>query len=141
MMRVITRNIKKDKDEAIYDLQKFDDEIAQLEQDLEQTAKKKKEALNTFDNVTRTIIADEIANNSQPRIDGLTEELKELARQRRYVETIVKEKKIFITDNYGIYTGREFLTAERLDALKALIDSGEAKNISEAIDIYKNTKK
>ena len=31
--------------------------------------------------------------------------------------------------------------AERLDALKALIDSGEAKNISEAIDIYKNTKK
>lgn len=141
MMRVITRNIKKDKDEAIYDLQKFDDEIAQLEQDLEQTAKKKKEALNTFDNVTRTIIADEIANNSQPRIDGLTEELKETARQRRYVETIVKEKKIFITDNSGIYTGREFLTAERLDALKALIDSGEAKNISEAIDIYKNTKK
>lgn len=42
MMRVITRNIKKDKDEAIYDLQKFDDEIAQLEQDLEQTAKKRR---------------------------------------------------------------------------------------------------
>lgn len=140
MMRVIIRNIKKDKNEAIYNLEKYDDEIAQLEEDLEQIARKKKEALSTFDNVTRTIIADEITSNSQQKIDELGEKLEEAAGQRRYVETMLKEKKIFITDNYESYLGHEFLTAERLEALKELIDSGRAKNITEAIDLYKNRK-
>lgn len=50
---VITSSIRRDRSEALYDLEKYDDEISQMEQDLEETAKKKKDALNTFENVTK----------------------------------------------------------------------------------------
>ena len=49
-----------------------------------------------------------------------------------------KEKKIFITDTYESYVGKEFLTAERLEELRRILESGEAGNISEAIEVYKN---
>ena len=37
-------SIRRDRSEALYDLEKYDDEISQMEQDLEETAKKKKDA-------------------------------------------------------------------------------------------------
>ena len=40
---VITSSIRRDRSEALYDLEKYDDEISQMEQDLEETAKKKKD--------------------------------------------------------------------------------------------------
>lgn len=140
-IRVITTSIRKDRDEAIYNLEKFDDEIAQLDQDLSETLQKKKDALNTFENVTKTIITDEIMGNSREKIESLTEALHEASSRLRYTETIIKEKKIYITDTYEIYVGREFLTLERLEALRKIIESSEAGNISEAIEVYRNKSK
>ena len=56
-MKVIAKTIRRDKNETVYNLQKFDDEIAQLDQDAAEINRKKKEALTTFDTVTRTIIS------------------------------------------------------------------------------------
>ena len=69
-MKVIAKTIRRDKNETIYNLQKFDDEIAQLDQDVAEINRKKKEALTTFDTVTRTIISDEITANNKEEIDG-----------------------------------------------------------------------
>ena len=44
---VITSSIRRDRSEALYDLEKYDDEISQMEQDLEETAKKKKDGMET----------------------------------------------------------------------------------------------
>lgn len=137
-IRVITGSIKKDKDEGNYNLEKYDDEIAQLNQDLTVTAGKKKEALNTFENVTRTIIVDEITGNSKAKLDRLTADYEEAADRLRYTETMVKEKKIYITDTYESYVGKEFLHADRLEELRRILDGKEAGNISEAIEIYKD---
>lgn len=137
-IRVITNSIKKDRNEAIYNLEKYDDEIAQLEQDLAETIQKKKDALNTFENVTKTIITDEITGNSRQKIDDLTESYQEASSRLRYTETILKEKKIFITDTYESYVGKEFLTPDRLEELKKILESGAASNISEAIEVYQS---
>ena len=137
-IRVITASIKRDRNEAIYNLEKFDDEIAQLEQEMAQTIRKKKEALNTFENVTKMIIADEITGNSKAKSESLQAAYEDAGSRLRYTETIVKEKKIFITDTYESYVGKEFLTAERLEELRRILESGEAGNISEAIEVYKN---
>lgn len=51
---------------------------------------------------------------------------------------LLKKKKVFITDTYESYVGKEFLTAERLEELRRILESGEAGNISEAIEVYKN---
>lgn len=137
-IRVITASIKRDRNDTIYNLEKFDDEIAQLEQEMSETIRKKKEALNTFENVTKTIITDEISGNSKAKIDELKSAYEEAGSRLRYTETIVKEKKIFITDTYESYVGKEFLTAERLEELKRLLESGDAGNISEAIEVCRS---
>ena len=135
---VITSSIKRDRNEAVYNLEKYDDEIAQMEQDLEQTAQRKKDALGTFENVTKTIITDEIVGNSRPKIEEMTTALKEAEDRLRYTETIIKEKKIFITDTYESYLGKEFLTPEKMDELKKILENDTAVNLSEAMEIYRN---
>lgn len=140
-IRVITNAIKRDRNEAVYDLDKFDDEIAQLEQELAEMIQKKKETLNTFENVTKTIITDEIMSNNRSKLEELTEQYHETSSQLRYTESMVKEKKLFITDTYESYVGKDFLTPERLTELKKCLEDGTASNISEAIEIYKNRAK
>lgn len=136
-VKIITNSIRRDKDDTVYNLEKFDDDLAQLEQDLTSTASKKKDALNTFENVTKTIIADEITSNNKARLHSLQADYEAAAGRLRYTETMVKEKKIYITDTYESYLGKEFLREDRIGELKNIIESGEASNISEAIDVYK----
>lgn len=137
-IRVITNSIKKDKNEAVYDLEKYDDDIARSEQDLVDITSKKKEALNTFEDVTKNIITDEITGNSKEKIDNLKADYEAAVNRLRYTETMVQEKKIYITDTYESYVGKEFLNRDRLEALRKILESKEAANISEAIEVYKN---
>ena len=136
-IRVITHSIEKDGNEDIYNLEKYDDEISQMEQDLEETAKKKKDALNTFENVTKTILTDEITSNSRAKLEQLKEGHQEVESRLHYTETVIKEKRIFITDTYECYLGKEFLNPEKLDALKHILDNSTAVNLSEVIAEYR----
>ena len=135
---MITASIRKDRDEAIYNLEKYDDEIAQMEQELEQVTQKKKEALGTFENVTKTIITDEIVGNSRQRLEELAQAHQEVQDRLRYTEKVLKEKKIFITDTYESYLGKEFLYPDKLDELKKIMESDAAVNLSEAMEIYRS---
>lgn len=136
-MRVIAKTIRRDKNETIYNLQKFDDEIAQLDQDLSQIKRKKKEALNTFDTVTRTIISDEITANYKEELDRMEKELTETTAALKETRNAAKEKALFITDNFEVYAGKEYMTVEKLAVLEDIVRTGEAANISEAISVYK----
>lgn len=139
-IRTITRSIRRDRDEAVYNLKKYDDEIAQTEQDLADIAGKKTEALNTFDKVTRTIISDEIAGNSEERLMQLEEAYEAAAANVKEAEVRVKEQTLFINDNYESYVGKEFMIPETLDELADLIRLGRASTISEAEVIFKSLK-
>ena len=109
----------------------------EMEQELEETAKKKKDALNTFENVTKTILTDEITSNSRAKLEQLKEAHQEVESRLRYTETLIKEKRIFITDTYECYLGKEFLNPEKLDALKHILDNSTAVNLSEVIAEYR----
>lgn len=136
-IRVITHTIKKDKNEAIYDLQIYDDEIAQMEQNMSETAAKKKEALNAFETVTRNIIADEITSGAKERIDGKQSLCDTEEKQLKELRETIKARNIYITDCYGSYLSREFLQPEKLDALAEIMEHGTAANLSEAMQQYK----
>ncbi len=137
-MKAIARTIRRDKNDAVYNLEKFDDEIAQLDQDLLQTNKKKKEALAAFDSVTKTILSDEIMENNKPEIDCLQGELAKAVEELKAVRTDLKEKTLYTAENFEAYTGKEFMTMERLEALEGFIRAGEARNISEAVTVFKS---
>lgn len=139
-IKVITRSIKRDKDEAVYNLEKYDDEIAQAEQELQEIAAKKKEALGTFEQVTKTIISDEIYNNAKPRLEKLREEYSKAEQDIKEVESQLKDKSIYITDHYGTYLGKEFLDPLKIGELSEFIKNGKASNLSEAMELYKSLK-
>lgn len=136
-IRIITRTIKRDKNEAIYDLQKFDDEIAQMEQNLSEIAAKKKDALNAFETVTKNIIADEITEAGKTKLVDMHERCEEEQKQLRELREAIKSRNLYITDCYGSYLSREFLQPEKLDALADIMQRGTATNLSEAMEQYR----
>lgn len=136
-IRVIAKTIRRDKNDTVYNLQKFDDEIAQLEQDLTQVKQQKKEALNTFETVTRTIISDEISENHKTELSQMEDELSRTTETLKRTRTAAKEKALYITDHFEVYAGKEYMTVEKLALLEDIVRSGEASNVSEAISVYR----
>lgn len=137
-MKVIAKTIRRDKNESVYNLEKFDDEIAQLTQDMDQVSKKKKDALNTFDTVTRTILSDEITGNHREELDRMQADLEETTENLKSMRSLIKETALSMTDHYEVYVGKDFMTMERLETLNRIIKSRAASNISEAIVVYKS---
>lgn len=136
-IKVITRSIQRDGDEALYDLEKYDDEIAQAEQELSELVSKKRDALITFENVTKNIISDEIMENNRKRLNELEASCVETAEALKKLESSIKEQNLHITDTYGPYLGNEFLKPERLTELLKLFQNGSASNLTEAMELYK----
>lgn len=135
-IRVITSTIRKDRNDSLYNLEKYDDEIAQAEQDLTRVTEQKKEALNTFEAVTKVILSDEIMHNSQERLDSIQTEYEQASEQLRTTEAQVKERRLYITDHYGMYLGSDLLDPLKVAELTALIQEDKAKNLSEAVAAY-----
>lgn len=139
-IRVITNAIRRDRNEAIYNLEKYDDEISRIAQQLAELTGKKQEALNTFNTVTQTIICDEISSNSKAKIDELNQQYEEAEEKRGTLDHQIRQKSLEMTDKYEIYVGKEFMQPDKLAELSRLIRSGQASNISEAISIFKSGK-
>lgn len=137
-IHVITGSIRRDRDEKVYNLERFDDEIAQIELELTEITNKKKEALNTFEKVTKNIISDEIAGNSRQKIEELSSAVEMAADSVKRMEQRVKEQTLHITDTYESLIGKEFMVPERLDILADFIRSGKAATITEAETLYQN---
>ncbi len=137
-MKKIEKSIRKDKDEAVYNLQLFDDEIAQLEQDMAQTERQKKDALNTFNSVTKTIISDEITGNHKAEIDQMETDLAKTEADLKDTQNALMAKALYITDHYEIYVGKEFMVLEKLASLEEIVESGKATNLTDAMVVFKS---
>lgn len=140
-IRVITTSIRRDRDEARYNLEKFDDEIARIEQELLEITNKKKDAVNTFEQVTKTIISDEIETNNRARLEELQTGFESVSKDLREAQTQIKEKTLEVTDRYEPYLGKEFLDALKISELSSFIQNKSAENLTEAMDIYRQNKK
>ena len=138
VMKKITKSIRKDKDEGVYNLQKFDDEIAQLEQDKLQAERQKKDALHTFNTVTKTIISDEIMGNHKAELDQLESDLEKTVADLKETTAAARVKALYITDNFEVYAGKEFMMLDKLQDLEDIIEGCNASNISEAIIHFKS---
>ena len=124
--------------EDIYDLEKYDDEIACAQQELSDIAAKKKDAISSFENVTKNIIADEIEGSHKAEIEEKEQKLKEVNNNLAELENSIRQQNIHITDTYGPYLGKEYLDTDKLMELSRIIQAGTASNITEAIEMDKN---
>ena len=108
-----------------------------MEQDMSETAAKKKAALNTFETVTKNIIADEITDSRKEKISNMADLCESEEKQLRELRETIQLRNLHITDCYASYLSREFLYPEKLDALAKIMQDGTATNLNEAMQQYK----
>lgn len=137
-IQVITKSIRRDKNETVYDLEHFDDDIAGIEQELSQVTRQKKEALNTFESVTRSILADEITENNREKMEQIQSDLSRTTKDIQTLAVRIKEQSLYIADHYEGYLEKSYLRPDRLAELSEVIQRGEAKNLTDAIALLKN---
>ena len=139
-IKAITHAIHRDDSEDPYDLDKYNYEIARLEAELENVAARKQDNLNTFEAVTKRVIADEIMENNRERIERIQEEYKKLHEALLETDQELRQVTIKVTERYETYLGKEFMDAARVEELIRLVETGEAANITEAIGLYRDNK-
>lgn len=132
------KSIQKDKDESGYGLEGFDSEIEELQRQIEETANRRKMALQEFENTTKNLITEEIKNRNQTEIDQLKAEHDRVHSELKETKDMVKVKSLFVAQNYEAFLGKEFSNITVLDRLTEIIQSGAATNIGEALAVYKN---
>lgn len=139
-IKKIQRAVKKDKNEEMYGLGKFDEKIKLITNDIEKFEAKKAMALEEFENLVKPNIIAEIRHKDIDRINGLKEELKKKSDILRELENKVKEQRIYIAANYEAYLGNTYISLDKLEALSEIMNTGEAETIGQAISVYQKIK-
>lgn len=139
-IRSIAASIRKDRNESQYNLEKFDDEISRLRQELDNMVSQKNEALNTFENVTRNILADEIEHNHKDKMDQLQSQYQQVSEALSETRQQTKSRNLYVAEHYGTYLGKEFMEPLKIVELTAIVQEGRAANVSEAIAMYRKEK-
>ena len=136
-IRAIQNAVRKDKNEDMYGLEKFDREIRKLERDKEEIAGQKQAALTNFENSGKVLIAQEITDNNQDRISTLENDFNYAADQLAEYRDKLRRASMTVAERFEPLLGKEFLQEEKLDALLGAIASGQAKNITEAQELVR----
>ncbi len=136
-IKAIKNAIKKDKNEEMYGLEKFDREIQKLEQDKVDIANQKQEALTNFENSGKVLITQEITENNQERISQLESDYNHSSEQLAEYRDRQRKTAMILAERFEPLLGKEFMQEEKLDALIQAISSGQAANITEAQELVR----
>ena len=136
-IKIMKKNIIKDRDESNYGLEQFDEQLKELEHEVTDITEQKKEALLIFDNTTSNIIATEMKGLHEEELSGLRLEYEDATTEVKKVDERVKSITIKLANDYEPFIGKDFMTVDKLDALNNIIKAGNANTISEAITFYK----
>lgn len=136
-INAITNVISKDKDESAYELDGYDEKLAQYKLESAAIAENKQAALTTFENDTQKLVAREIQDRRMPALDKLKQEYKDVEMKSGLGEDAIKELTLVISTKYETYLGKEFIRPDKLTDLITIMDEGDAETVSEAIAFYK----
>ena len=140
-MKAIRNSIRKDKNEAMYGLEKHDQEIEKLEDEKAEIAAQKQTALTNFENSGRILITKEITDNNKERIDQLEQETEKANQILNDFQAQVKTLTMRVTEKFEPLLGREFLNPDKIDRLLEVLEHGFAANITEAQEFVRAGKK
>lgn len=136
-IRRMEKAIRKDKDESVYDLDKFNSELKELEEEVERIAGEKKTALKKFESETKAVIAAELTAEFAEELDPLRAEHEEVYGQQRRTEENIKRLSMKLTNEYNSYLGKQNLEVSTIDALLDIMGAGEAATVKDALAVYR----
>lgn len=131
-IRAIRNSIRKDKNEDMYGLESYDEEISRLEQEKGEIADQKQSALTNFENSGKVLISKEITDNNQARISQLEQEATAARQTLNDFQGKVKVLSMKMAEKYEPLLGREFLQTDKLELLQQVFENGMAANLTEA---------
>lgn len=134
---IIRNSINKDKDESQYKLEAFDDKLEELDREADAIGKEKQEALKEFEESTKSHIKEEINSRRLPKLKSMKEEKKNIEEAVSANESMYSDQAMLVTRDYASYLGEDLCKYEKLLDLIGLIEDGQAKTVSEAINLYK----
>lgn len=140
-MRAITNKINKDKDDSVYNLDKYDDKLAELEEELNQISEEKQQAMTIFENETKQVLTDEVNDRRREKLNQMIEEMEAVEENMTQTDENIQNSSLAIANNYGAILGKEFCTPAKVADLISLMEDGTADTVSEAIAAYKGAGK
>lgn len=132
-----TKSIYKDKDESIYELDKFQKEIEKLEYQLMQITEQKKEAMIQFESKTKDIIGDEIRSEHKDSLEALKMEQQQVDKEEKEAQEKAKMFSIEVINKYELILGKDLLNIQAIDKLISYMQENKANSIGEAISVLK----
>lgn len=132
----IARSITKDKNEDMYGLEDYDAQIRDIEEDIAKITADKEEALKNFDSNASVEIASEIESREMPRINGIEDKYNQAVKLHAELDELIKQLGLKISTDYEAYLGKDFTDTAKIDGLIAIMETGKASTVSEAINIY-----
>lgn len=136
-INALKKAIVKDKDESSYGLEKFQDEIDELEQQKKTISSEQKKALAAFESSTKNAISEGVWQNYKKEIDEIKLNHDKIYEEEKETESLAKEFAIEIAKKYEAYVGREMLELRHIDELIKIMETNEVSTINEAMRIYK----
>lgn len=133
---VMSKNIKQDPDESRYNLNEFDDEIAELEKQILSISEQKKEALTVFENQTKLDIANDITARHNEELENLQNAYNAAYTESKQLSEQINASVLEISGKYEAYLGKENLQISKIDGLIEIINTGDALNIADALIVY-----
>ena len=136
-MSRIKKKIQEDRDESYYGLEKFDEELSSLEQEVADISDKKKRALAHFDKTTKAVIIKQIEERFTEKRNELKSNYDKATSEAAQLDKHIKALTLKIASEYEPYLGKDLMTVNRLESLINIIRSENATNIAEAIAYQK----
>ena len=137
-IRSVKKSIEKDEDESRYDVGEFDQRIREITDEEENVREEMHNALKDFDEQTAENIRQEVEDRRNPKLNEMKENRNGLALQIEQAQSQLKETSLVISRDYASHIGDDMLRQDRLEDLIAIIQSGQANTVSEAISVFKN---
>ncbi len=136
-IKAIRNKINRDRDDSQYGLDKYDDKLAELDEELNQISRDKQEAMTIFENETKQVLTNEVNDRRLGRLEEMKTNLEALEEQMASLNEDIQNSSLAIANNYGAILGKEFCTPVRVADLISLMEDGTADTVSEAIAAYK----
>lgn len=133
-IRQIKKNIRKDSDESMYNLEEYDSKIKVHEQKITDIMNQKNAALEEFDNNTKPQMINELTEQKQERIDNAAAEVTNSKSAKADSEQKLKDITNDLNGRYANQIGSDMLNIHSVNKMIKLIEEGQVQNIREAIN-------
>ena len=129
----VTKNIHNDTDDSPYNLGSFDAELQAKAQEKADLEMQKTQALYQFDAVTKQQLINEIDGTYAQRLTDLTTAAAETKAAAEEMAQKVSMEENQINGTYVQYLGSKNLNHETIERMIALVDTGEAASVTDAV--------